>query len=643
MSAKPSFGAKLRYSFENTLSKGPIAIIGWLAIISALVVFVVATIVYFMHLVPSNPEPKPGFWESVWQSLMRTMDSGNVANDGNDLGVSAAEKWMTRGIMLVATIGGIFIISTLIGTLTSGLESKLDDLRKGRSKVLETKHTLILGWSPKIFTIISELLIANENKRKPRIVILAAKDKVEMEDEIRSKFPNTKNTKIICRTGSPLDLDDLEVSSPHEANSIIILSPEETNNPDTYVIKSILAITNNPRRKKEKYHIIAELRDQKNIEAAKLVGGDEAALILSSDLIARVTAQTCRQSGLSIVYTELMDFDGAEIYFNSEAALEGKSYREVISLYEESTVMGLMRKDGSILLNPKMGTKFEKGDQVIAITEDDSTLVLGKQNPPAPDKNLISIGERTASGKERTLILGWNEKGSSIITELDKYVAPGSDVLVVSEDEASEEDIKVLQKSLQRQKVEFRRGNITERATINSLDVPSFNHIILLCYNHLDVQEADAQVLISLLHLRNLSETSGKQFGIVSEMRDIRNRALAEIAKADDFIVSDKLISLLLSQISENKHLEKVFKDLFQDEGSEIYLKPVKDYLVTGKPMNFYTVMEAAAQRNETAIGYKIASLANDAGKAYGVNCNPKKSDMLTFSENDKIIVLAED
>ena len=64
MSAKPSFGAKLRYSFENTLSKGPIAIIGWLAIISALVVFVVATIVYFMHLVPSNPEPKPGFWES---------------------------------------------------------------------------------------------------------------------------------------------------------------------------------------------------------------------------------------------------------------------------------------------------------------------------------------------------------------------------------------------------------------------------------------------------------------------------------------------------------------------------------------------------------------------------------------------------
>ncbi|MDQ3109559.1 MAG: NAD-binding protein [Bacteroidota bacterium] len=635
MSSKPSFGAKLRYSFENTLSKGPVAIIGWLAVLSLLIV-VMAGLVIALFAIPVDPETgeKLGFVEASWRSLMRTLDAGNMADDGG---------WLLRAVMLTVTAGGIFIISTFIGTLTSGIEGKLDELRKGRSKVLETKHTLILGWSPKIFTIISELLIANESKRKPRIVIMADKDKVEMEDEIRSKYPDTKNTKIICRTGSPLDLDDLEVASPHDAKSIIILSPEETSNPDTYVIKSILAITNNPKRKKEKYHIIAELRDQKNVEAAELVGGDEAALVLSSDLIARVTAQTCRQSGLSIVYTELMDFDGAEIYFHSEAGLAGKSYRQVISLYEESTVMGLMQQNGKILLNPAMDYVFAKGDQVIAISEDDSTLVLAKQNPPAPDASLISIGERTKSGKERTLILGWNEKGASIISELDKYVAPGSDILVVSEDESSEGELKVLASTLTRHKVEHRHANITASATIKSLNVPDFDHIILLCYNHLDVQEADAQVLISLLHLRNLSETTGKQFGIVSEMRDIRNRALAEIAKADDFIVSDKLISLLLSQISENKHLEKVFKDLFQDEGSEIYLKPVKDYVVTGKPMNFYTIMEAAAQRNETAIGYKIAALSNDSSKAYGVNCNPKKSDSLTFSENDKIIVLAED
>ena len=46
---------------------------------------------------------------------------------------------------------------------------------------------------------------------------------------------------------------------------------------------------------------------------------------------------------------------------------------------------------------------------------------------------------------------------------------------------------------------------------------------------------------------------------IVSEMMDLRNRALAQVAKADDFIVSDKLVSLMLAQLSENRALDRVF------------------------------------------------------------------------------------
>ena len=55
--------------------------------------------------------------------------------------------------MLVVTLGGIFIVSTLIGMITTGIEGKLDELRKGRSRVIENDHTVILGWSQQIFTI----------------------------------------------------------------------------------------------------------------------------------------------------------------------------------------------------------------------------------------------------------------------------------------------------------------------------------------------------------------------------------------------------------------------------------------------------------------------------------------------------------
>ena len=160
-----------------------------------------------------------------------------------------------------------------------------------------------------------------------RIVVLADKDKVEMEDEIRERVEVKGKTRIICRTGSPIDPNDLEIASPHTAKSIIVLPPEN-NDPDTDVIKTVLAITNNPNRRAEPYHIVTQIRDAKNMDVLKLVGEkDNVQAVLTGDLIARVVAQTSRQSGLSVVYTELMNFGGDEIYFKHEPALVGKDLR----------------------------------------------------------------------------------------------------------------------------------------------------------------------------------------------------------------------------------------------------------------------------------------------------------------------------
>lgn len=628
-----SLSARLRYSFENTLSKGPIAIIGWLGLLSLAIILVSAIL---MAMFKVGYGENGSFIENFWNSLMRTFDAGNMADDGAGEGTGPA-NWVVRLVALFVTLGGIFIISTLIGTLTSGIEGKLDDLRKGRSPVLETGHTLILGWSPKVFAIIAELIIANENQKKAAIVILADRDKVEMEDDIATRFPDTKTTKIICRTGSSLDLDELEVANPHEARSIIILAPENEQ-PDIYVIKSILALTNNPNRKDEPYHIVAEVRDEANMEAAKLVGGDEAVLVLSGDLIARVTAQTCRQSGLSAVYTELLDFDGAEIYFSNQPSLTGKTYRDAIFSFPDSTVIGIFTAGGDALVNPAMDHVIKSGDRVMAIAEDDDTVRISP-TPGVPDLSAIRTAGTRKADPERTLILGWNEKAELIIRELDNFVPQGSEVMVVAPDLPAERNLDTISK----QTMSFRQSNTTERAVLNELDIPRFDHVIVLCSSNLDVQEADAKTLITLLHLRNIAEESDVDLSIVSEMRDIRNRSLAEVARADDFIVSDKLVSLMLSQLSENKQLEKVFSTLFTADGSEIYLRPVGDYVEIGKPVDFYTLLEAAAQRGETAIGYRIAALSSAADKGYGINCNPTKTQKTTFTEGDRVMVLAEE
>ncbi|HXW01296.1 MAG TPA: potassium transporter TrkA, partial [Anaerolineae bacterium] len=390
-------------------------------------------------------------------------------------------------------------------------------------------------------------------------------------------------------------------------------------------------------------HIVAEVRDPKNVEIVRTIGGDEVDPLLVSDLISRITVQTCRQSGLSVIYTELLDFGGDEIYFHEEPGLAGKTYEEALLAYEDSAVIGLCLTDGQVQLNPPPETKIEAGDQVIAISQDDNTIRLsGRTNLEIKVEAIRQASAREQS-PERTLILGWNGRGPTIISELDQYVASGSEVMIVAD--TSEEEIEMIGQSLQLRHltVSFRSGDTTDRRTLDQLAIQTYQHVIVLSYaDQFEPQEADSHTLITLLHLRAITEQNGNSFSIVSEMLDGRNRELAEVTRADDFIVSDKLVSLLLAQISENKKLAAVFADLFDPEGCELYLKPAGDYVELGQPLNFYTVVEAARQRGETAIGYRLRALAGDAAQAYGVKINPVKSQLITFSAGDRIIVLAE-
>jgi len=632
--SKTSFKEKLRYNFDNTLSNGPIAIISWLALVTFLLVILAGLILFITGLSadPESNEPL-GLVEGIWQSLMRVLDAGTVTGD---------EGWAFRLFMLLITIAGLFIFSSLIGSISSGIDESISNLRKGKSKVIESNHTLILGYSSMIYSVISELCLANESQKKAVIVILADLDKVEIEDDIRSRIQDTKTSKIIVRSGNPLDFQDLQMVNYNEAKAIILLSPENEENPDNQVIKSVLSITGNKNRKKEPYHIVAEIKSNENKQVASLVGGKEVSYVYSSDLISKLTAQTCRQSGLSIIYSELLQFEGDEIYFYSDHGLVGLTFKQCLYSFEDSCVMGVFTADRKVLLNPAMNYKINKEDQLILIAEDDSKinrLLLPKEVLPVAYTPQVKM-EREI---ETTLILGWNHKGKKIIEELDHYVIKGSSVSILGEIEGMEDSLVSLSEELKNITLYFQHGNINDRKTLDEMHIESFNHIIVLSYmNKGNIQISDSITLICLVYLRDISEKAGKDFSVVSEMLDVQNRELAEVAKADDFIVSDNLLSLLMTQIAENKDLEKVYDCLFNDEGAEIYLNPVEEYLDIHEPTDFYKVIESASKIGHTAIGYRsLNQKVMNYGK-FGVVLNPLKSNQINFEQGDFLIVLAE-
>ena len=611
----------LRYRFDNLMSKGLLSLIGLLTLITAIFVLLMTVLVMLFSSYPVQGE---SVGEMIWFSLMHALDPGTVVG---------AEGLAYRAIMLITTFGGLVFLAGLIGIVSGAFDTKVEELRKGRSRVIESDHTLILGWNSRVFSLVKEVSLANLSRKKASIVILAAGDKVEMEDAIKEQVGKIGKTSVIVRSGDPMSLADLEIASHATARSIIILAADEAENADLVTMKTALALVNNPNRPEREYHIVAELQELENLERAQLVSAKEAKWILAGDVMSRIMVQTSRQSGLSQIFLDLLDFDGDEIYFTSKAHLVGKTYLQAQHEFSNATLIGVLR-DGEVSLNPARNMKIKDGDQLIVIAPDDS--LIRTSDSYTFDKAAISNSKIAAPKPEKALILGQNVNLPVILSELEQYVAKGSSVTLVSDQP------RMTLAPSDKLKVTFVDGDPTSRAVLDRVKVQSYDHIIVLANRELSAEESDAITLITLLQLRAIAAKSGKSFNIVTEMLDDKNRQLAESAEADDFIVSDQLIGLMMSQISENPDLADVFGYLFSSEGSEISLHPASWYVKLGETVDMHVLIEAAAKRGETAIGYRKADLESSQQNSYGVALNPEKVRRFKLVEGDKVIVLAE-
>ena len=631
---RPTIGQRLRYAFDNTMSRGASALVAYLAVAVLILIALFTAVVLVFGLVPNHG--RHSFVGGIFTTFEHAIDPGTIAND--------TARWPFLLAMLLVTIAGLFVVSALIGVIATGLDSRLIELRKGRSLVLENGHTLILGWSETIFTILSELDQAKAEERNPSIVILAENDRVDMEDRIRAKLGDLENARVVVRSGSPIDLADLDLVSPQTARAIIVLAPDgDEAEPDSQVIKCVLALTKATGHRHLDYHIVAEIQNPTNLEAAHLVAGDEAVLVDKRETISRLIVQAARESGASVVYTELLDFEGDELYFREDPELAGRSFGDAVLAYEDCCVIGIRRADDRLELNPPRQSTVAAGDQLIAIAADEDRLASAPPALATPDEAAIAEASASERGAERTLVLGWNAQASAVVVELDKYMKSGSEITVAADSERAEVELANDCDDLVASTARFVRANPTERRQLEALDPCSYDQLIVLCSDELDVQRADARTLVTLLHLRDIADRSDASFSIVSELLDDRNRELAEVARVDDMIVSDRLISLMLAQISENRYLKDVFADLFAAEGSEVYLKPLSDYVNGAGEVSFATLCEAALRRGEVAIGYRLAAEASESAKAYGIRVNPVKSELLSPAPGDRAIVLAED
>ena len=236
-----------------------------------------------------------------------------------------------------------------------------------------------------------------------------------------------KNIKIICRQGDCRYKSSVEIVSPDTAK-VIIINPNPHAESD--VFKTLLAITNRFNRKKDNFHIVTSINNSEEIALCKTIAKEELEIIDTNVFLPRLEAQTIRQAGLPIVYEDLLDFDGDEIYLKKEEKLFGKPFSECLTAYNRTAIIGIF-SNGKAYLNPPHERVYKKNEKLIGISEDDSTFLLSASGKNKSVKKFNNIKElKKIKNKkpkpENYIILGFNKYTKNMIKDMEEYVPKNS-------------------------------------------------------------------------------------------------------------------------------------------------------------------------------------------------------------------------
>ena len=645
-----SLRQRLRYRFDNFMSRGGSSIFISLVIVFLGLLLIISVIrgILLLALPDADIERGHGFLLNVYITFLQMTDPGNMNQDVDSVG------WF-KFPAIISGLTGVIMLSSLVAFITTALDQKLAELKKGHSKVIEGNHTLILGWNERVLEILRELVIANESERDPVVVILADRDKEEMDEYIKVNMPDTQNTRVVTRSGSPASLVNLDIVSVSTCKSVIVLascnvtaSADAKEASDATVIKTVLALIAS-RPQDLQLNVVAEIFTDRNRRVAEDISPDEVTTVDTGEILAKILVQTSRSIGLSVVYSEILSFDGCEMYFHGSEWGDMK-FGELAYRFPDGIPMGLRHADGALSVNPPVDMVVQPDDAILILAEDDSTIDY-RDEPVAAPQDLKLAGGRKEMAIEQNLIIGWTSKVEIILREYAEYVEAGSfvDIMLRTPDDTVKNRVDELNTELLDLEITLIEENPLKTEGLMSVQPFKYDNIIILSQggSENDVERTDSETIVILLLLRSIMKNrpnKGAQTKLISEILDSDNQSLVSHAGVHDFIISNRLISMLVAQMSEDAHIKAVYDDLFQEDGSEIYLKPASLYFSSfPAEVTYADMIHVAQQREEVCLGVKIKALEEDASRNWGVKLIPEKTASYVLTADDTLVVLAED
>lgn len=602
-----SWKERFSYWFDNRIARGSLGLIRFLIVVSIVLAVVIAGLIILFGFHEDEPAAAV-FWDSIATLLNAWMP---YSGDGS-LGYII--------LMAVCAIAGVLFTSVLIGIITSAIEEKIIEMRRGNSQVLESGHTVILGFYPGEYTLLRQLVLAAAGK-DACVVVADDMEREEMEQSIEENVECPRNFRIVCRSADITDPAALERCALASCRTVIVHPTD-----DARTIKTLLAVSALKRDCPEAdFRILSLLSGSEFNFPAALAEQYRITALREHDTLAKMIAHSCTQMGLSETFRELFNFDGSEWYVLPLPGAAGLSFGELTVRLDGAVPVGIYGTEG-MRLNPSAETLIRPEDRLLVFSEDRDSIRITDGDANAAHTAAAAAEDADTSA----LILGYNDSLPVILREMPENVRR---VLLAGRQGSDEERERLVTLAAQRGlAVEFSSAELTEEGALEAL-AKNAEHVVILNDHEKEEEEADMEAIYLLLNLRDIRARLGARYNITTEMRRERNQDLVEDSDRTDFVVASSMSSMILAQLSESPELQSAFREILSNVGNEIFLKKASRLGIRGR----FPVRSLRKMALEE--GYVLLGVMDAERKSF---FNPPLDKEVEADEETILIVLGE-
>ena len=582
---------------------------------------------------------------------------------------------------------GVITFGVFLGLIVGEINEKIFQLRSSSAyKIYESNHIVILNWNRFTLPILKSISRSQKNhkieslvrtqKKKKTVVVIADKEKDEMDHEISVNDDSLDALNVIARSGAPTDRRILEKASVEKAEKIIILQDDDSDL-DRYSIDSTRDFSNEigsllslNRIKGKALNIVL----QSNLASDTSSLGSKHPLALAADLASR-SAETKQDkiamlSGREIfgrvIAASALENDFWEVFQKITLPRDRKfslatkrlpprmktvRFRDLPTSFPGSTFIGVIDGEGKMSLNPDPERKVCSQDNVIILGD-----AVSNQLEPRSKKSKVKFGKDTARDSTNPKL----SAKSACPDECPRQIA------VLNFDEDNPISMGVIQALLESVPETTRINCVREESKIPSKENKIFeddriSQNIVQTLSHESLLSAGISSADSILILQGKGKTRGQQDAesqviglylfdifkdsldppnltfavndseVLSEMRDVffseyfKNRI--------DVISNEELISNLFTKVSSFPELNAVLYELLRS----IRIVEAKSYIEGqgerrgGGTFDYASVCQAAMDQRDIVLGYKQGSK---------MNINPSGTNRIR--DDAKLIVLSK-